>query len=239
MQRLKLEGRHWVHLHSPDEFMAINERIYNGRDPMYGLPVSTGSIDVPSPKEAGSTLHFVTRAITYVHKYGTQGNKYLRSFETPCVSFNQKQFGNLERKKGEPKFREPHGGQRIPGKAMIDFVRIQWKDVKSLVSAHVPIDHEDICQRDLMWGEEEMPLVIKHYPNSWRESLFESADFLGGEQGGIKNFNRDHFRALEWLPGFVESVGFHEAFRLLKNFGNPKTAKIGAFLELTKHLKRF
>jgi len=130
------------------------------------------------------------------------------------------------------------------GKALLDLTRLSHDlDLSERPNIHAPIP-EPICSQMLKWAnEQQMPLLMHHYPLSWEQSMFRASDSRA--RGNLTKYRlqrfldeldaRDayepHGHILEWLPAFVESIGVQEAARLLQHAGNPQEAAKGAWLD--------
>lgn len=191
----------WVLNTDTDEYLMVNDRVYDKNDRMYGVNVTSDPLELPSPSEPGYVLKFIQQTIAYVHKFGTQNNRYLEPFQTPCLGLSRKQFGTYEDEKqnADDKNKDPpfpfekfqqgiqpsdlgtwrwrYWGSGVIGKTLIHLPRLNKQDVPGHSSVHRPILREDICSKRSAWaGEHSMPLVANHYPATLEQGLFRTND---------------------------------------------------------------
>ncbi|CAB9512620.1 expressed unknown protein [Seminavis robusta] len=244
MQTLFKEGREWIVLTDTDEYTYIGDRVRNPKDKLSPEKSIGKSLEIPTQREPGSILKFL-RNPDYVIPL-TQMNLV----DNPCITMARKTFGTRTLKGASA---NPVAGYKNaqfqtfawrywldegkPGKTLVNLKKIRLKDIPHSPSVHRPFEKEGpICKGPIFMNEHKSPFVVNHYPGNLEQMLFRVHDSRGNHTNAteyrterFKNLkkikkNTESETILEWLPGFVETVGAQEAERLLKDVGDPHRA---------------
>ena len=227
-------GHRWVSLFDPDEYITINDRVWDKTDDMYHLNMTEDQepLQLPSsPRKAGSTLEFVQDTVWRVSRYGVGGNQYLVPFETPCINVARKKYGTYETNNtqndnpndgnNDPPFafqpdqgiapsklktwRWRYWGGTVNGKVIIDLSRIRRNDIGKYPNCHRPLPNYQMCRKMLMYANEAVvPLVMNHYSATLEQQLYRVGDARGIDSGNGTAYRIERYEKERKIRKFYE-----------------------------------
>jgi hypothetical protein len=209
---LKTEHRQWTLFTDVDEYILINPRTRDPKDPMYNFGLAqeqqeeTSFVSIPSQAEPGSILTLLQRAGFAKKKKNNNTSIYLQHQDNPCLPITRKNFGTKETVIHPPitnntttihhhkmwnmshfqTHRWRYHSKDLPiGKAMIDLGRVTTSTIlNSKSSAHRPIS--ELCSLRNAWASDtQNPFVLYHYNGGTLEQMiFRSTDNRGTKGNG-------------------------------------------------------